>query len=263
MPPRPTRGFTDHLADETVAFLVRCLPRPPASVLEVGCGRGEVAHRLGRLGYAVDAIDTDPNAVAAARRRGVPARRADFWTVRGGPYDACIFVFALHHLAPLPAAVERVRWLLRAGGRLLVDDYAWEAADAPTVAWFYDLLRVLESTGVTTESRRLPGPWESPLAFWRDRHRRPEREQTGRAIVRAVRSRLVGTRVERGPYLYRNLGRYVRGAGQTEATRCLYEIERRRVEDGSLRALGLRLTARRPAERGARRARPAHPRSAV
>lgn len=49
----------------------------PASVLEVGCGRGELAERLaGALPAALVAIDSSPRMVELTRARGVDARLA-------------------------------------------------------------------------------------------------------------------------------------------------------------------------------------------
>ena len=48
---------------ETVEFLAAHVSHG-ASLLEVGCGRGEVARLLGDGGYRVVAIDAEPDAVA-------------------------------------------------------------------------------------------------------------------------------------------------------------------------------------------------------
>ncbi|MGA7476996.1 MAG: class I SAM-dependent methyltransferase [Thermoplasmata archaeon] len=227
--------------DATIEFLQRGLPRPPATVLDVGCGRGEVAQRLGRLGYEVTAIDVDRRAVAAARRHGVPAILADFLSYRAGPYDACVFVFSLHHLSPLSSAVRRARLLLRPDGRLLVNDKAWEAADASTAAWLYDNLRVLRSAGIAHAPRSLPTPGQSPLSFWRGKHLGVE--HPGRKMVHEIQSRFVVQNIERVPYLYWNLGSLVKGSRRLAVSRSLLEIERQRIRDGNLRPLGLQIVA--------------------
>lgn len=232
--------------EETLGFLVRALPKPPATVLEVGCGRGQIAERLAQRGYDVVAVDQDRLAVAAARRRGVDARRADFLRYRGGPYDACVFVQSLHHLAPPARAVERARSVLRPGGLLVVREQAWEAMDAPTAAWLYDTLALLRAAGLA-RPHALPGPKESPLAFWLREHRTGERLQMGEKMARAIRLRFERTRVDAGPYLATGpIATSLRGTRARALGRLLLETERRRIADGTLRALGLEIVAEAP-----------------
>ncbi len=75
--------MTDLWVQHTAEFSKEVLPKPPGRILEVGCGRGEVARRLADLGYDVTPIDIDRQAVGAAKRLGLPARRADFLMYRG------------------------------------------------------------------------------------------------------------------------------------------------------------------------------------
>jgi SAM-dependent methyltransferase len=240
-PPRP-KPFVDR----TVAFLRRGLPRAPATVLEVGCGRGEVAERLMRLGYHVTAIDVNQSAVAATRRRGVPAVRADIRTFQAEPFDSILCIFSLHHLSPLSVVGDKLRALLRPGGRLLVSDFAWEEADGSTAAFYFDLLRTLVMAGIARPSRELPSLRTDPRMAWRNRHLRPERLHTGRAMVRMLQGRFVVHRVERGPFLYGILGGAVPGSLASKLTLELLQVERRRIADGSIRPIGLDLVVHRP-----------------
>ena len=233
--------------DRTLAFLRTGLPAVPATVLEVGCGQGEIAERLMHLGYDVTAIDVDRAAVAATRRRGVRAVRADLRSFGGGPFDAAVCVFSLHHLAPLSAAGTKLRSLLRPDGRLVVSDFAWEEADAPTAAYWLDTMRVLVAAGLARPSRPLPELDCDPRTAWRDRNVRPERQHPGRAMLRMLQIRFHVGRIERVPFFYGTLGGAVRGPRRSKLTRTLFEIERRRIADGAIRPLGLEILARRPA----------------
>ncbi len=244
-PPAPTRPRP--FLERTVAFLARELPPAPASVLEIGCGQGEVAERLARRGYDVTAIDLDRAAVAATRRRGVRAVRADVRSFRGGPFDAIVCVFSLHHVAPLSSAGAKVRALLRPNGRLLVRDFAWEEADAPTAAFWLDTMRTLVAAGPAHPYRPLPAVDAEPLDAWRDRNQRPERLHPGRAMLRMLQIRFHVQRIERGPFLYAVLGGAVRGPRRSPLTETLFEIERRRIASGAIRPIGLDVVARRPA----------------
>jgi release factor glutamine methyltransferase len=64
--------------------------RPGDRVLEVGTGSGYIAAGLARETDVV-ATDINPYAVAAARRKGVPAIRADLFAGIRGPFDLVIF----------------------------------------------------------------------------------------------------------------------------------------------------------------------------
>ncbi len=232
--------------DRTVAFLREGLPPPPATVLEVGCGAGEVAERLVDLGYDVTPIDIDREAVAAARKRGLPAVRADIRSFRGGPYDACVCLYTLHHLSPLGAIGSKFRARLRPEGRLVIGEYAWEEADDATAAFWLDTLRTLESAGVARPHRPLPNPRVAPRAHWKSRHWGEEKLHPGSAMLRMLRIRFEILRLDRVPYLYAILGGSVPGPRRAAVTRAILAIEERRIKEGSIHPLGIQLVARRP-----------------
>src|SRR3989442_8845224 len=50
--------------------------RPPARILDAGCGTGNYARALVRLGYHVVGVDRSPALLTAARARSAPAKRA-------------------------------------------------------------------------------------------------------------------------------------------------------------------------------------------
>src|SRR5829696_5486209 len=79
-------GFVSALAGDLVELLD---PRPGETVLDLGCGTGELAARIAAAGARVWALDTDPAMVAAARERlgsGPPcAPAAGSWPSWAGP----------------------------------------------------------------------------------------------------------------------------------------------------------------------------------
>lgn len=81
------------LVDDVLAFVRAALPAPPARVLEVGAGAGELAGELRGAGFEVTAID--PAAV-----EGTGVQRAALLDVSGA-FDAAVAVVSLHHLEPL------------------------------------------------------------------------------------------------------------------------------------------------------------------
>lgn len=239
--------------------------RRRADILEVGCGRGHLARRLARAGHRVTAIDSSMRAVRAARRIGAPALRADFLDYDGGPFDAAVFVLSLHHVASLPRAIANAHRLLRPGGLLIADEFGRERADRATAAWFFGGIDLLEMAGMLRHED--PGPYTGPkrpgraggharpghavsaadpFARWRDRHTRTRTIHTGGAVERAIARRFEIVSAEPGPHLFRYAGRRLhRGARGVRIVKQLLESELEGIDQGLLRAVGIRIVARR------------------
>lgn len=106
-------------------WVERHLPDRCGTALDVGCGTGELVHRLaGRVGH-VTGLDRDAGVLDVARRRcegvpGVGLRAGDLLTADlPGGYDVVTALAVLHHV-PLEPALGRLRGLLAPGGTLLV-----------------------------------------------------------------------------------------------------------------------------------------------
>jgi SAM-dependent methyltransferase len=157
------------------ALVRRELPPPPARVLEVGCGGGELARALHAEGY--DVVAVDPNAP-----EGAIFRRARIEELGDeGPFDAAVASLSLHHVDDLEVVAARVRSLLRSGAPFVVREFAWDLVDEPTARWDY-------------ARRGLDGG----LAAWRDEHR----DLHGFAALREALDTHFGERsFEWGPYL--------------------------------------------------------------
>jgi SAM-dependent methyltransferase len=88
--------------------LERAQAGPGRTLLDLGCGAGELARLAVERGAAVVGVDTQPEAVAEAARR-VPEGRfgvGDAHDPPSGPYDAVLAVQLLAHVAN-PVAVLR------------------------------------------------------------------------------------------------------------------------------------------------------------
>ncbi len=236
---------TDLAAGELADFVRRVGVIVGADVLEVGCGRGELAAELNARGYQVTAIDKDAGAVTDAERRGVAAQRADFFGWTDGPYDVVIFSRTLHEMATVTGALERASAVLRSGGMVIVDELARDRADHPTAAFFYDVCAILNATGllhapngdISTE----------PLSRWETEYgqQRVSPRPGAAAIVGWVGDRFDLALLEEYPYLYRHIGQWLDESepGWAVAQR-VREVETRRVEKGDIKAMGVRLGAR-------------------
>jgi SAM-dependent methyltransferase len=230
---------------EVLAFLDRVLPATPLLVLEVGCGRGELAAALMARGHTVTALDVDPEAVAAARAAGVPAVQRDFLDGGAGSHDVVLFTRSLHHIGDLGRAAAVAAAACVPGGLVVVDEFARERADASTAAWFYELRAVLAASGVLTSPES--SAEAEPLERWELEYgsRRAHRLHTGGEMVTALGAYLTVELVERCPYLYRQLAHWLEPTerGGAVAMRLL-QAERERLDRGELTPLGVRVVTR-------------------
>lgn len=117
-------------ASDVIAFVRAALPAPPARVLEVGAGDGELAAALADAGYEVVAIDP---ASEVANVRRVALHELD-----ETPFDAAVAIVSLHHVEPLEASCERLAALVRSGGVLVVDEVDFERFDERAARWWLD-----------------------------------------------------------------------------------------------------------------------------
>src|SRR5437899_7997835 len=157
----------------TYDFVKRFLPPGCHRILEVGCGEGEVAACLTQDGYAVIAIDSDRDSVAAARQLGVDARVATWPDFDEGHFDVVLFIRSLHHIHPLDESVRHAASSLAEGGLIIVEDFAYESTDEKTLRWFSSAIRLIEATGSLTVSDEFLDKVISrtaTLKAWRENH---------------------------------------------------------------------------------------------
>jgi hypothetical protein len=192
-------------------FVLSQLPQPPGRVLEVGCGRkGGVASALASAGYEVLAID--PDAPDGPLYRQVALEELD----EPGPFDAVVAGRVLHHVHPLGSALDKLAGL---APLLILDEFAWNHLDGPTVEWYEAQHRLLVAAG-----REPKGPPD--LAEWRARHADLHPYETLRA---EVAERYDERSFEWRPYLYRWL--------QGPASEAL---EEGLISAGAIRPIGFR-----------------------
>ncbi len=94
----------------------------PLDVLEVGCGRGELAERMSReLPGQVIALDQSARMVELTAARGVEALIGDVVDLPfgDGSFDCAVAAWMLYHASDLDLALEELRRVLRPDGRLV------------------------------------------------------------------------------------------------------------------------------------------------
>ena len=95
----------------------------PRLVLEVGCGRGELAERMkNELDARVVAIDQSERMVELTTARGVEAVVADVEDLpfRDAIFDCAVAAWMLYHAQDVHQALRELRRVLRPEGRLVV-----------------------------------------------------------------------------------------------------------------------------------------------
>lgn len=125
---RPLRTIDQH-----VRRLRALLPRPPASVLDAGCGPGLYAVRLAAAGYDVTGVDVNPAALRHARQHVPAALRGRLRFRRAGlealpvprtPVDAAILIYYVlegFDSRTQRAVLRRIAASLPPGGTLIAE----------------------------------------------------------------------------------------------------------------------------------------------
>ncbi len=229
----------------TYDFIKRFLPNSRCRILEVGCGAGELAARLSKDGHTILAIDTDPESVAAARTLGVDARVATWPKFDEDCFDAVLFTRSLHHIHPLGESIRHAASGLTDGGRIIVEDFAYESADEKTLRWFRSAIRSFERAGLLTVGDDFVESVLSrseTLKAWRQNH---ESELHTAAEIDAQMENVFGSVVrEKAAYYFRYI---VRAIISTEYRDAILEAFAKQEEtlaaEGSIVSLGRRFIA--------------------
>ncbi len=205
-------------------FVRSQLPPPPASVLEVGCGSGELARSLSAGGWRVTAVDPEAP-------EGGPFVRATVEELEvedHGPFDAAVAVLSLHHAGELGTVLDKVRSLLRPGGVFVVDEFRKEhLADRATAAFFYYQQLSLHHAGRKGAKGHQPDGAAFDSWYARDTGHRAAVHGEGEVLA-PLEERFVTRSLSYGPYLFRGLDAAVE------------PLERKLIAEGGIQAAGLR-----------------------
>jgi len=109
-------------------LILQGFPKPPAKILDVGCGLGLMAGDLHRLGYHVTAIAPSESLISHAKEKhsGPDFINCGFLdeqaAMQNGQFDVLLFQESLQYFPDLPAVFDKAARLLSENGRLLVCD---------------------------------------------------------------------------------------------------------------------------------------------
>lgn len=133
----------------TWPFVREQLPKPPARIVELGCGESG-GHLAALLNVGYDALGVDPE---APERPGY--RRIAFEDyVPDAPLDAVIASLSLHHVADPGIVLEHVCDVLAPSGTLVVIEWISECLDEATAEWCFQH---------QVRDPRHPGAWLAEL----------------------------------------------------------------------------------------------------
>jgi 2-polyprenyl-3-methyl-5-hydroxy-6-metoxy-1,4-benzoquinol methylase len=107
---------------EADVYLMHLRARTAGRVLDVGCGSGELLHRLAERGWAVEGVDSDPTSVERARARGfrVLLGSLEEQGYPSGSFDAVTMSHVIEHVPDPTALLAEAHRILKPGGLLVV-----------------------------------------------------------------------------------------------------------------------------------------------
>ena len=216
----------------TYDFVTANLPRDATKILEIGCGEGALAALLQSDGWDVVALDSNPEAVAAAQAAGVDARLLAWPSAFGEMFDAILFTRSLHHIHPLDEAVAEARRALRPGGRIIVEDFRAEGGSKVSERWFAEMAHALIDEGALDPEARLDDLLAKLATDDHDLH-------SSSAIAQALRGHGALEETD-AAYYFRYFEPHLRDPGKAQE---LLDQELTLIAAGSIEPLGKRFVA--------------------
>lgn len=176
----------------------RHLMPPPATIVELGCGRfGGFVPRLRQQGYEAQGID--PSAPD-----GEEYHRVEFEQSELPPHvDGLIACTSLHHVADPTQVVAKMAASLGRAGVAIVIEWDWESVDEATARWCFDRAPADGWLQRRHEGWKASGTsWESYLRAWASEHG----IHSARQLIGDLDKHFDRVACDRGPYFFADLG---------------------------------------------------------
>jgi SAM-dependent methyltransferase len=148
----------------------RCCPRRPATILDIGCGPGNMLACCRELGHTVVGVEPDPKPRSTALARGLDVHSGTAEDlpepIRTQTFDVIIAMHVIHHCINPVAAIGNLAGRLAPGGRLICEvpnqeclgarwaGLAWGPLDVPRQANVFtlrSLSRLIERSALRVE----------------------------------------------------------------------------------------------------------------
>jgi SAM-dependent methyltransferase len=114
---------------------------PPGTLLDVGCGRGDLGATFAGRGWRVSGVDPSADACAAARAQGVDARTGTVESVElaARSFDAVVMSHSLEHVVDPVADLARIHRAMRPGGVMVISvpNFASWQRERFGASWFH------------------------------------------------------------------------------------------------------------------------------
>ena len=239
----------DVAAEHTVSFIESKINLSGIHVLDVGCGRGELASALQNKGANVVGIDLSEESVMAAKKLGVKAVQGDFLEFdHPSKFDLILFSRSLHHLHPVSDAALRAAQLLHPDGLLVAEEFAAEKVGEPWLAW----LRAADAA-ITPSLRRDENEVGHKYAFpvesverWQNHLFEKHSVAKSGEILSSLDQAFADCTVLQVPYLYRYIiDRLNRNSDAAQFLQHQIVSEQKAIDQGYV-GIGLRVCARKP-----------------
>lgn len=143
--------------------LDRLNPQSGERILDLGCGDGALTEKLVAAGAKVVGVDSSPDMIAAAKRRGLDARVVDAYELNfHSDFDAVFSNAAMHWMKRDPDSVlSGVFRALKPGGRFASEMGGFGCVAAITVA----LCATLEGFGTENPTSLIPWYFPEPSEY--------------------------------------------------------------------------------------------------
>jgi SAM-dependent methyltransferase len=200
------------------------LPPPPATIVELGCGRlGGFVPALRDSGY--QALGIDPAAPEGSRYRQIEFEHSDL----PANLDGVVACTSLHHVGDPAEVLDKIAAALAPGCKVIVVEWDWERFDEATARWCFDRLEDPAADGWLRRHRDGWGAsneaWNDYLRGWASQHG----IHRGARLLEELDQRFRRERCDRGPYFFPDLVQTTEAdeveaieAGEIQATRIDY-----------------------------------------